>query len=97
MAEKKLSPSERAALIEKAFARLPGAKDDDDATAKQRHAADKKAASESIAAIIDAGFAVEFEPRDGFYCVRVEREGSVRRVTGPTAASAAVHASGVVK
>lgn len=97
MAEKKLSTSERAALIDKAFARLPGAKDDDDATAKLRLAADKNGASESIGVIVDAGFAVEFEPRDGFYCVRVEREGSVRRVTGPTAASAAVYASGAAK
>ena len=97
MAEKKLSPSERAAMIEKAFARLPGAKDDDDATAKQRHAADKQSAGESIAAIADAGFAVEFEPRDGFYCVRVEKDGTTRRFTAPTAATAADYASGVAK
>ena len=97
MAEKKLSPSERAALIDKAFARLPGARDDDDAAAKQRFAADKKSAGESIAAIVDAGFAVEFEPRDGFYCVKVEKDGAICRFTGPTAATAAEYATGVAE
>lgn len=97
MAEKKLSPSERAALIEKAFARLPGAKDDDDATEKLRLAADKKGASESIGTIVDAGFAVGFEPRHGYYCIKIEKDGAVRRFTGPTAAAAAEYASDVAK
>lgn len=97
MAEKKLSPSERAALVEKAFAKLPGSREDATAEQRARLDADKRAASASVGAIVDAGYAVEFEPRDGFYCVRVERDGRVMRFAGPDAAGAAECASGAAK
>jgi len=84
----KKTTEERDAAINKAFDKLPGARDDASAAEKARFQSDKREAGSVVAEMIDSGRSVVFEPRDGFYCVRVEFNGETRRFTGPTARAA---------